>query len=116
MTDTFSKACLGVITLSLAILAYVQLSNHLATSSQSRTSPEKHAAMSPSGCIAQLAELRDTYAALEAQTRNIPAMVQEKDASGTVIAEKPNRLYVQLMNQLIEIRQQQTSLSGKCEA
>lgn len=72
--------------------------------------------MSPSSCIGLLAELRDTDDALEAQLKNIPAMVQERDESGTVISEKPNRLYEQLMTQLIETRLQQASTMEKCGA
>ena len=70
--------------------------------------------MSPSACISKLSELKSTEAALQQQLKNIPAMVQEKDADGNVVSQKPNRLYVQLMNQAIDIRMQQASLMDEC--
>lgn len=116
MTDIFSKACLAVIAVSLGTLAYLDLSDHLAGPGAEPQSPNKQTALSPSSCIGLLSELRDTDDALEAQLRNVPAMVREKDANGTVISEKPNRLYEQLMTQLIETRLQQASTMEKCGA
>ncbi len=124
MTDTFSKACLAVMAISLAVIAYAQACGRDQQASAITPAPavtqattaETTADTGDKRCKLALSEAQVTLSALEAQIRNVPAMVQTKDAEGNVTDESPNRLYEQLMLQIIQTKTELETLTAKCGA
>jgi len=114
MHDLFSRICLGVMATSLAIIAYAQVGS-LNTQPTIQTASSESEPAKSKRCAQALAEAQVTLSTLEAQIKNVPAMVQTKDTDGQVTDESPNRLYEQLMLQIIQTKAEIEALTAKCD-
>jgi len=113
MQDLFSKTCLGVMAASLATIAYTQVSG-LNTRPTIQTASSEAEPAKSKRCAQILAGAKITVATLEAQIKNVPAIIETKDTAGKVTDKSPNRLYEQLMLQIIQTKAEIEDLTAKC--
>ncbi|NVJ71378.1 MAG: hypothetical protein HWE08_13535 [Alphaproteobacteria bacterium] len=110
MQDLFTKICLGVIALSLAAIAFVQVANHAAPS---QAKPAPQASNQNTDCDRTIAEHEAQLAVLQDQIKNVPQFIEDARAESTD-AKAPNRLYEQLMQEIIKTRTKLEDLKERC--
>lgn len=137
MQGLFNKVCLGVIAVSLAVIAGTNLMTVntepvARTETASLVTPDVETVPQPEAsatlqtventasrkerraCNRKVAELETTLSTLQEQIANVPATIEEKGEGFS--KETPNRLYEQLMFNIIDTRTRIKVQKSRCDA